>query len=88
MQQAKLLVNWYKPTGKWYAGQTMYVPTDLETWDNQHVAYVEEYQTELQSAFTNSNYFMTISCIEQDAEDIRFFERLIIYPRSIKYATE
>lgn len=82
MKTAKLLINWYKPSGKWYAGQHMYVPNDIETFDNQHIDFIEQYQKELQQTFVDTKIIMTVSCIEQDDKDMRFFERLVKYPRS------
>lgn len=82
MKAAKLLINWYKPSGKWYAQQTMYVPPDLETWDNQHIDYIEKYQNTLKSTFVDGEWYLSITCIEQDDADIRFFERLVKYPQN------
>lgn len=80
-KQAVLLVNWYKPSGKWYASTKLQVPDNLEAWDHQHVDYIEQHQDQLQSSWTNSAYFVSITCIEQAEEDDRFFERLVTYPR-------
>lgn len=83
MKTAKILVNWYKPSGKWYAQEIMYVPPDLEAWDNQHIDWIENNQGTLQSSFYFGDWFMSVSCIDQDDEDRRFFERLVKYPRNV-----
>ena len=80
-QQALIVVNWYKPSGKWYASARLQVPDDLETWDDQHIVYVEKHQDQLQSGWTNREWFVSITCIEQAKKDTRFFERLVKYPR-------
>lgn len=80
-KQAVLLVNWYKPSGKWYASTKLQVPDDLETWDHQHVYYIEQHQDQLNPQWVDGDYFVSIACIEQAEEDTRFFERLVKYPR-------
>jgi hypothetical protein len=78
---AKLLVNWYKPSGKWYAQTELEVPDDFAiTYDKDVLKeFIEEHQDQLDSNWVNGRWYVSVSCIEQTDEDPRFFERLFIY---------
>lgn len=82
MKLARLLINWYKPSGKWYAQDLMSIPSWISVLDDEFIDYIETNQEQLVKDWVDGNWYVSISCIEQDNEDTRFFERLVKYPRS------
>lgn len=78
---AKLLVNWYKPSGKWYSQTSIAVPANFPII---HVpdslkALIEDKQDQLSQNWVDGDWYVSVTCIEQDNSDTRFFERLYKY---------
>ena len=80
---AKLLVNWYKPSGKWYAGTELDVPDDFQityTGEERCVEeFVEKHQDQLGENWIYGDWYVSVTCVQQDNDDTRFFECLLKY---------
>ena len=77
MTKTKILVNWYKPSGKWYAQDTLTVPDDLQPYEpDSLMGFIRENQKELQPSWYGGEWFVSVTVIEQHNSDTRFFERL------------
>ena len=76
-----ILVNWYKPSGKWYAQTKLSVPNDFViTYDKDVLKeFIEKHQDQLANTWVNGDWYVSVSCLEQPVEDTRFFERLFKY---------
>jgi hypothetical protein len=76
-----LRVNWYKPSGKWYAQCELEVPDDFQiTFETDCIReFVEKNQNQLHKAWIAGDWYVSVTCITQDANDTRFFERLMKY---------
>ena len=78
-----LLVNWYKPSGKWYSSCKLDVPDEITVVDLATTDvlknFVELNQTELGERWVEGQWYVSVSCIEQPKEDVRFFERMFKY---------
>ncbi len=77
MTQTKILVNWYKPSGKWYAQDPLIVPDDLQPYEPDNLMnFIREHQKELQPSWYDGTWFVSVTAVEQPDSDTRFFERL------------
>ena len=41
--------------------------------------FIEKHQDQLANTWVNGDWYVSVSCLEQTAEDPRFFERLFKY---------
>lgn len=74
-----LVVNWYKPTGKWYARCELEVPDDLPGGSDSIERFVLTNQDQLQKSFSLGSWYMTTTIVNQGKADCRFFEYMFKY---------
>lgn len=76
-----LLINWYKPSGKWYASCRLEVPADFkDSFTSDPLRdFIELHQDQLAPSWVKGDWYVSVACIEQADEDPRFFERLMKY---------
>ena len=75
----KLIVNWYKPTGKWYTSWAEEIPEDLPGSPGSAERFVIANQKVLSKHFYLGSWYMVITAVDQLPEDARFFEGLFKY---------
>lgn len=69
----KVNVNWWKPSGKWYASETLEIPDSVRPFDSTAVKrFIVENQTTLVPSWCG-NYFVTLECSDASPH---FFNRL------------
>lgn len=70
-------VNWYKPSGKWYASEELNIPDSLGADGIKE--YIEAHQSQLGHNWTQHDWFVSVTVLYQSSIDQRFFERLFKY---------
>jgi len=70
----KLVVNWYKESGKWYTRWQIELPSGLHT-DNL-MDFITTHQNQLQKSWVNGDWYVVITVEDQAVADVRFFDRL------------